>query len=85
MGLSGAAAGTPAADTLRRLDALAARLVTPQVRYSRPCLQAHVVYLYSLGIDVDQRIGSDAEERYGVLRREVDAAAAELRAILGGR
>ncbi|HET7464178.1 MAG TPA: hypothetical protein VFJ82_23170, partial [Longimicrobium sp.] len=73
----------PAADTLARVNALAARLVTPPVRYSRPGLQAHIAYLYQLTPTTDQRVGRDVVERFATLRRELDAAQAEARAILG--
>jgi hypothetical protein len=75
--------GSAAADTLRRLTALEAKLVTPPVRYSKPELQAQLAYLYTLTTQADQRIGRDAVERYRVLRAELDARLAELRAILG--
>ena len=74
-----------AADTLRRLDALRARLVTPPVRYSRPELQAHIQYLYGLTTQADQKVGRDAVERYRVLRTELDQRQAEARRLLGGR
>ncbi|MFL5385669.1 MAG: WD40/YVTN/BNR-like repeat-containing protein [Longimicrobiaceae bacterium] len=74
---------TATGDVLARLTALAARLVTPPVRYSRPGLQAHIAYLYGLGTQADQRIGRDAVERYAVLRRDLDAAQAEARALIG--
>jgi photosystem II stability/assembly factor-like uncharacterized protein len=73
----------PAADTLQRLTALEAKLVTPPVRYSKPALQAQITYLYGLTTRADQEVGRDAVERYRVLRRELDALVAELRAILG--
>jgi hypothetical protein len=72
-----------AADTLQRLTALEAKLVTPPVRYSQPALQAHITYLYGLTTRADQEIGRDAVERYRVLRRELDAVLAELRAAIG--
>jgi hypothetical protein len=72
-----------AADTLRALEALRAKVVTPAVRYSKPELQAHIQYLYSLTTQADQRIGRDAIQRYNVLRKELDERIAELRRILG--
>jgi hypothetical protein len=78
-----AAKRTAAGPALERLAALEGRLVTPPVRYSRPGLQAHIGYLYGLTTQADQKIGRDAVERYQVLRRELDAAQAELRAIAG--
>jgi hypothetical protein len=73
-----------AGDTLQRLTALEAKLVTPSVRYSQPGLQAHIAYLYGLTTRADQKVGRDAVERYPVLRRELDARVAELRQIVGG-
>jgi hypothetical protein len=74
---------TATGDVLARLTALEARLVTPPVRYSRPGLQAHIAYLYGLVNETDQRIGRDVVERYAVLRRDLDAAQAEARALIG--
>jgi hypothetical protein len=78
--LAGAAA---AGDTLSKVQALEATLLTPPVRYSRPGLQAQVQYLYGLTSQSDQKVGRDAVERYQTLRREVDAAAAEAARWLG--
>jgi len=78
-------AGGAAADTLRRLDDLRAKLVTPSVRYSKPELQAHIQYLYSLTTQADQKVGRDAIDRYQVLRKELDQRQAEARSLLGGR
>ncbi|MBV9773677.1 MAG: hypothetical protein JO040_06985, partial [Gemmatimonadetes bacterium] len=72
-----------AADTARRLAALEAKLVAEPVRYGRPGLQTHVTYLYGQTLRADQKVGRDVVERYGVLRRELDAAQAELGSILG--
>lgn len=72
-----------AADTLGKLDALRAKLVTPPIRYSKPELQAHIQYLYSMTLGADQKPGRDAVERYRVLRTELDERLREARAILG--
>jgi hypothetical protein len=74
-----------AADTLRRLDALREKLVTPAVRYSKPELQAHIQYLYSLTTQADQKIGRDAIDRYKTLRAELDKRQAEAKELLGRR
>jgi len=74
-----------AADTLKRLDDLRAKLVTPAVRYSKPELQAHIQYLYSLTTQADQKIGRDAVDRLKVLRAELDQRQAEAKALLGVR
>ena len=72
-----------AADTLGKLRALEAKLVTPPVRYSTPALQAHITYLYGMTSQADQRVGRDAKERYVVLRRELDGVIAQLNQLLG--
>jgi hypothetical protein len=74
-----------AADTLKKIEALREKLVTPAVRYSKPELQAHIQYLYSLTTQADQKIGRDAVDRLKVLRAELDARQAEARALLGAR
>ncbi len=66
-----------------KLDELAAKMITSPVRYSQPGLQTHITYLYSMTSATDQKIGKDAVERYGVLRKELDARIAELNQILG--
>jgi hypothetical protein len=79
-------AGRPAnAETLAKLKDLAADLITPPIRYSKPGLQTHITYLYSLTSATDQKIGRDAIERYNALRKELDARIAELNKILGTR
>jgi hypothetical protein len=76
-------AGGAAADTLQRVRAIEAKLVTPPIRYSKPELQAHITYLYSLTTQADQRVGRDAKQRYTELRKELDAIVAELNPVLG--
>jgi photosystem II stability/assembly factor-like uncharacterized protein len=77
-------AGSPAnAETLAKLKDLAASLITPPIRYSKPGLQTHITYLYSLTSATDQKIGRDAIERYNALKKELDARIAELTKILG--
>ncbi|HEV2273340.1 MAG TPA: hypothetical protein VGR96_04200 [Acidobacteriaceae bacterium] len=70
-------------DKAQKLDALAAKLMTPQIRYSQPALQTHVAYLYGMTNRTDQKVGNDAIERYHALRKQVDEAVAELNTILG--
>jgi len=77
------ASAVSAADTLKALEALRAKIVTPSIRYSKPELQAHIQYLYSMTMQADQRIERDAITRYGVLRKELDERIIELRKILG--
>jgi photosystem II stability/assembly factor-like uncharacterized protein len=76
-------AGGAAADTLKRLDDLRAKLVTPAIRYSKPELQAHIQYLYSMTTQADQKIGRDAIDRLKVLRTELDQRQAEAKQLLG--
>jgi len=71
------------AETAKRVDALAARLLTEPVRYGKPGLQAHISYLAGMTAGVDQRIGRDAIARYGVLLKELDVVAAEVERVLG--
>jgi photosystem II stability/assembly factor-like uncharacterized protein len=68
---------------LAKLDELASHLVTPSIRYSKPELQSHITYLYTLTNATDQKIGRDAVERFQVLRKELDARIHELNAIIG--
>src|SRR5579871_4947555 len=62
--------GSP--DTVSKLNELASHLITPSIRYSKPELQTHITYLYSLTTATDQKIGRDAIDRYGTLRKELD-------------
>jgi len=71
------------ADKLAKLNALASHFITPPIRYSKPELQTHITYLYSLTTATDQRVGADATERYTELRKELDQRLAELNALLG--
>jgi len=74
---------TISAESLAKLKDLAASLITPPIRYSKPELQTHVTYLYTLTNSTDQKIGRDAVERYNALRKELDNRIAELKSILG--
>jgi photosystem II stability/assembly factor-like uncharacterized protein len=65
-----------------RLDAIAAKLFTPSIRYSKPGLQAHINYLAGMTANIDQKIGRDAIERYEVLRRELEEVRSELDRLL---
>ena len=71
------------ADTLARVRALEAKLLTPPIRYSKPELQAHITYLYGMTTGADQKVGRDARERYAMLRRDLDAVVAEINQLLG--
>ena len=69
-------------DTSNRLNAIAAKLFTPPVRYSKPGLQAHITYLAGMAANIDQKIGRDAIERYEVLRKDLEEIRAELDRLL---
>jgi hypothetical protein len=71
------------ADTLARVQAIAAKLLTEPVRYGKPGLQAHITYLAGMTNGADQKVGRDAMERYEVLRKELDAVLAEVDRVLG--
>ena len=70
-------------EKLARLNELASHLITPPIRYSKPELQTHITYLYSLTTGTDQRIGQDAVDRYAALRKELDQRLSELNTLLG--
>jgi hypothetical protein len=76
-------ASTTDSEALNRVNAIAARLLTEPVRYSKPGLQAHITYLASMTANVDQKIGRDAIERYAMLKKELDAIRAEVDRLLG--
>jgi hypothetical protein len=77
-----AALGGPNADKVR---AIYEQLVnTPEgVRYNKPGLQAHILYLAGMTTGVDQKIGRDAIERYQELKKQLDALKAEADRLLG--
>jgi photosystem II stability/assembly factor-like uncharacterized protein len=70
-------------ETAGKVKDLAAKLLTPPIRYSQPGLQTHITYLYSVTTATDQKIGRDTIERYRVLRQELDKCVAEADQILG--
>ena len=72
-----------AADTLKALDAIAAKLETEPVRYGKPGLIAHINYLNGISNRIDQKIGRDVLERYKVLSQELDAIRREVELVLG--
>jgi hypothetical protein len=61
------------AEPLDRLNYLTGKLLTEPVRYGKPGLQAHITYLANMTSSVDQKIGRDAIERYGVLKKQLDS------------
>jgi hypothetical protein len=76
-----AAAGPPS-EQAKQLDAIAKKLLTESVRYGKPGLQAHINYLAGMTTGSDQKVGRDALERYGVLKKELDAINADLDKLL---
>src|SRR5262249_49263168 len=76
-------ASTTDSEAAAKVSALAGKLLTDPVRYSKPGLQAHVNYLASMTANVDQKIGRDAIERYAILKKEFDAISAEVDRVLG--
>ena len=56
-GLTALAGKPDSAATLASLKDLAASLITPTIRYSKPELQTHITYLYSETNATDQKIG----------------------------
>jgi photosystem II stability/assembly factor-like uncharacterized protein len=76
-----ASAGPPS-EQAKQVDAIARKLLTESVRYGKPGLQAHVNYLAGMTTGSDQKVGRDALERYGVLKKELDAINAELDKLL---
>jgi len=71
------------AEMAKRVEAIAAKLLTEPVRYGKPGLQAHVSYLAGMTGSVDQKVGRDALDRYAVLKKEFDAIRAEAESVLG--
>jgi photosystem II stability/assembly factor-like uncharacterized protein len=72
------------ADTAKRVDAIAAKLMTDtSVRYNTPGLQEHIIYLAGMTSSVDQKIGRDAIARYAELKKALDAMRAEVDRLLG--
>jgi hypothetical protein len=78
--LSGATGA--AADTLAKVQAIAAKLLTEPVRYGKPGVQAHITYLAGMTSGTDQKVGRDAIARYDVLRKELEAIKLELERVL---
>jgi photosystem II stability/assembly factor-like uncharacterized protein len=71
------------ADTLLKVKAILSKVLDQPVRYGKPGLATHVRYLAGMTAQADQKIGRDAIERYGVLRKELDGIEAEAEKILG--
>jgi hypothetical protein len=69
---------------LASLRDIAARLITPPIRYSQPELQTNITYLYSMTNMADQKIGRDAVQRYQVLKKQLTEIEGELGKALTG-
>lgn len=67
----------------RALKAISDRLITPKIRYSKPALQTHVLYLYNQTNASDQKLPPDPVARYADLRARMDAITGELDRLLG--
>jgi hypothetical protein len=72
-----------AADTASQIAALAEKIFTPPIRYSKPGIQAHITYLYSMTGQADQRLPKDAADRYVELKKQLDAIQVALAKLLG--
>jgi hypothetical protein len=74
---------------LKKVQSILARVLDQQdaqgrpVRYGKPGLATHVRYLAGMTTSADQKIGRDAIDRYGVLRKELDALEAEADRAIG--
>jgi hypothetical protein len=77
------AASGPDAEKAKQVDAIAAKLLNEPVRYGKPGLQTHITYLAGMTTRGDQKVGRDALDRYGVLKKELDAIRAEVDRVLG--
>ena len=64
-------------------QAIAEQIFTPPVRYSKPGIQAHITYLYSMTGQADQRVPRDAVNRHTELRKQLDAIQLQLSKLLG--
>jgi hypothetical protein len=71
------------AEKAKAIDAIAGKLLTEPVRYSKPGLQAHISYLAGMTTRADQAVGRDAVERYAVLEKELAAIKAQIDKLLG--
>ncbi|MGA7236468.1 MAG: hypothetical protein WBY44_12355 [Bryobacteraceae bacterium] len=71
------------ASQLDAIDSVAAHLITPSIRYSKPELQTHITYLYQMTNSADEKPGPDATQRYVELRKELDQRKAEVNKLLG--
>jgi photosystem II stability/assembly factor-like uncharacterized protein len=67
---------------IREIDAVADELLTEPVRYGKPGLQAHITYLASMTTGADQKVGKDAFDRYGILKKDLDRLRAEIDRLL---
>jgi hypothetical protein len=76
-----AAGGDSAAAVPPALAEIEREQLTPPIRYSRPGLQSHITYLYSMTLGADQPVSRDAADRYAELRRQLDELRGKIRAL----
>jgi photosystem II stability/assembly factor-like uncharacterized protein len=74
---------TESSDQAQQLKLVADKIIPSPIRYSQPTLPIHVTYLYGENNRTDQKIGREAITRYDQLRKQLDAATADLNRILG--
>ncbi len=70
-------------EKLAKLNDISSHVITPAIRYSKPELQTHIAYLYSLTNATDQKIGHDAYDRYDTLKAELAQRNGDLMTLLG--
>ena len=58
---------------LAHIKTLDDEFFTPPVRYSRPGLQSHITYLYSMTLGADQKVGKDALDRFVELKKALES------------
>ena len=69
--------------SLAKVNQFASLIIEEPYRYSTPKLRVHITYLYGMTNSTDQKIGRDAVERLGTLRKEFEARKVEMDKILG--
>ena len=67
------------ASTNDKLASIEQEYFTPAIRYSRPGLDTHITYLYSMTLGADQPVSRDAKERLAELTARLDALVARFK------
>ena len=75
------AAKSSPAEGSESLKKLSAAVLTPPIRYSKPELQTHINYLYSMTNNSDQKVGADAVSRFEILKKELQTSLSEFEAL----